>query len=253
MRRDDPAGLGPAASGAKWRRNTARFRAGVTMARLALAVALVGGWAIGSAAAQDASPAWAMPPDSKLVSSLFFQILRNDRHIGNAHVEVFEADGAWEVRSRTEVFIRLGAATLYDFFQRARETWRDGRLVAYYSKTDDNGVENRVAFKAGTEGTMLIANGTSVVVSDEIAPTSPWHVSMLKRGQFFDPMLGLLHDVTVSEVSKVALKVRGKTTTTKLYAMAGDVERKLWYAPNGTLVQLSLIAPDGSVVLYKLQ
>ena len=99
----------------------------------------------------------------------------------------------------------------------------------------------------------MIANGTSVAVSDEIAPTSPWHVSMLKRGQFFDPMLGLLRDVKVSEVSQVAIKVRGKRTKTKLYAMAGDIQRKLWYAPNGTLVQLSLIAPDGSVVLYKLQ
>ena len=221
--------------------------------RLALAAALLGGLATRGAAAEDPSPAWAMPPDAKLVSGLFFEILRNDQHIGTTHVEVFEVDGALEVRSRTEVFIKLGAATLYDFFQRARETWRDERLVSYYANTDDNGVEKRLEVRAGAKTSLLISDGTSVAVSRDIAPTSLWHVSTLKLGQFFDPMLGLLHDVRISDPSEVTIKVRGKSTKTSYYTITGDIDRKLWYLPNGTLVQLSLIAPDGSVVLYKLQ
>ncbi len=221
--------------------------------RLALAVALLGGLATRGAAAQDTSPAWAMPPGATLVSSLFFEILRNDQHIGTAHVEVFEADGALEVRSRTEVFIKFGGATLYDFFQRARETWRDERLISYTVTTDDNGIEKRLEVRAGAQGSLLIADGTSVAVSSEIAPTSLWHVSTLKMRQFLDPMLGLLNDVRISDPSEATIKVRGKPTKTSYFTITGDIDRRLWYLPNGTLVQLSLVAPDGSVVLYKLQ
>lgn len=251
VRRDDLAGSGPASSGATLWRTTARILAGVTMARLA--AVLIGGLAMGSAAAQDASPAWAMPPDATLVSSLFFEILRNDQHIGTAHVEVFEADGALEVRSRTEVFIKFGGATLYDFFQRARETWRDERLISYYVNTDDNGVVKRLEVRAGAQGSLLISDGTPVAVSSEIAPTSLWHVSTLKKGQFLDPMLGLLQDIRISDPSEATIKVRGKSTKTRYFTITGDIDRRLWYLPNGTLVQLSLVAPDGSVVLYKLQ
>ena len=232
----------------------AQFRGGVRkVVRLALAAALLGGLAAQGAAAQDPSPAWAMPPDATLVSSLFFEILRNDQHIGTAHVEVFEADGALEVRSRTEVFIKFGGATLYDFFQRARETWRDERLISYYVNTDDNGIEKRLEIRAGAQGSVLITDGMSVAVSSEIAPTSLWHVSTLKMRQFLDPMLGLLRDVRISDPSEVTIKVRGNPTKTSYFTITGDIDRRLWYLPNGTLVQLSLVAPDGSVVLYKLQ
>ncbi len=193
------------------------------------------------------------PPDAKLVSGLFFEILRNDQQIGTAHLEVFEVEDALELRSRTEVFIKFGGATLYYFFQRARETWRDERLVSYYVNTDDNGVEKRLEVRAGAKTSLLIADGTSVAVSRDIAPTSLWHVSTLKLEQFFDPMLGLLHDVRISDPSEVTIKVRGKSTKTSYYTITGDIDRKLWYLPNGTLVRLSLVAPDGSVVLYKLQ
>lgn len=234
-------------------RLAAGARAGLKAVRLAVAAALVGGLAIGLATAQDNSPVWSMPPDAKQVSGLFFDILRNDQHIGTAHVEVFKTGGALEVRSRTEVFIKLGAATLYDFFQRARETWHNERLVSYYANTDDNGVERRVELRADAGGAVLIANGRPVAVSRDIAPTSLWHVSTLRLGQFFDPMLGLLHNVKLSTPTDATIKVRGKSTKTSYYTITGDIERKLWYLPNGTLVQLSLIAPDGSVVLYKLR
>ena len=72
-------------------------------------------------------------------------------------------------------------------------------------------------------------------------------------GQFLDPMLGLLQDIRISDPSEATIKVRGKPTKTSYFTITGDIDRRLWYRPNGTLVQLSLVAPDGSVVLYKLQ
>ncbi len=245
----DPPRFG--AWGNAWRRTNWRLRATLT-ASLVVAATLLG-FAGGPASAQEPSPAWDVPPGSKVVAGLFFDILRNDQHIGTAHVEMFDAGGAWEVRSRTEVFIKIGPAILYDFFQRVRATWRNGRLISFYANTDDNGVEKRIAFKAGAQGSLLISDGKSVAVSSDIAPTSFWEVSMLEREQFFDPMLGLLHDVKVSDKSEAKIKVRGKSIKTSYYTITGDIQRKLWYLENGTLVQLSLTARDGSEVLYKLK
>ena len=217
--------------------------------RLALVAALAAGLLARPVPAQE------RPADAALVSSLFFNILRGDRHIGNAHVEIFETTGFHEVRSRIEVVIRLGVgeATVYDFFQQAREIWRNGRLMSYVAKTNDNGVEKLVEFRGGARGPLLIANGKTQVVSRDIVPTSLWHASEVAGDQFFDAMLGLLKEVKVSQPVEARIKVRGKSTLTRFYTITGDIERKLWYLPNGTLVQQSLVAPDGSEVVYKLQ
>lgn len=215
--------------------------------RLAIAAALLAGLVAPAGSSQD------RPSESKVVSSLFFHILRSDQHIGNAYVEISRANGFLNVRSKTEVLIQLGEATAYDFFQQAREVWRNGRLMSYVAETNDNGVKKLVEFRGGARGPLLIANGKTYIVSRDIVPTSLWHESAVKRGQFFDAMLGLLHEVKVSDPLEATIKVRGKSTETSFYTITGDIERKLWYLPNGTLVQLSLVAPDGSEVVYKLQ
>ncbi|MFQ5953568.1 MAG: DUF6134 family protein [Kiloniellales bacterium] len=214
---------------------------------MAIAAALLAGLVAPPGSTQD------RPSESKLVSSLFFHILRSDRHIGTAHVEISWANGFLDVRSKTEVLIQLGDATAYDFFQQAHEVWRNGRLMSYEAKTNDNGVEKLVEFRGGARGPLLIANGKAQIVSRDIVPTSLWHETEIKRSQFFDAMLGLLHEVKVSDPLEATIKVRGKSMETSLYTITGDIQRKLWYLPNGTLVQQSLIAPDGSEVLYKLR
>jgi hypothetical protein len=206
-----------------------------------------------SPGAENQPPEAAALPQGELVSSLFFHIWRNGQHIGNAHLEVFDSDGAYYVNSKTHVLIKLGPATAYDFRQQVREAWRNGRLISYRSDTDDNGESKRIEFRGGAHGPFLWVDGTRTRVSRNIAPTSLWHESMVRRPQFFDPMHGLLGDVEVSPGAQARIRVRGDWLTTNYYTIDGDIQRKLWYAPNGALVQLSLVAPDGSEVVYRLQ
>jgi len=76
-----------------------------------------------------------------------FDIYRNNKHIGT-HIFSFErANGQLEVVSEINFIIKKLGIVLYKYHVKGKEVYKDGELIKFNSKTNQNGKEKYVNLK----------------------------------------------------------------------------------------------------------
>lgn len=198
---------------------------GLTRRSFVGGLACAGGLAVSGIGRAAAAPALA----AAYPQIVRFDVTRNGSPLGVVMVR-FDRGGGETV---TDVYIDFVAGfagiPLYRYEHRARERWRDGRLVALDSVTNDDGTRHGVTARA-VEGGLLVEGGPERLVAPaDIVPSSYWHPRFVEQRRMLDSQRGRLLDFTIDPVGPETVAALGRSVDTVRYAMRGDLELDLWY------------------------
>jgi len=171
--------------------------------------------------------------------------------IGTHDIIVQEKGDARSVQSD----MRYGVALLgASYKQHAEETWQADCLTRIDTRTEEKG---RVTTVAGRlEAGAFIITGASG--EERLAPCvmsfAYWNPKVLRQTHLVNSQTGAWTTVTVHDLGKESVDVRGASRTASHYRI--DTERnriELWYAPEGEWVGLRSTTRDGHVLSYRLK
>ena len=164
--------------------------------------------------------------------------------VGTHDIIVNEKGDARTVQSD----MRYGVALLgASYKQHAEETWQADCLTRIDTRTEEKG---RVTTVAGRlEAGAFIITGASG--EERLAPCvmsfAYWNPKVLRQTHLVNSQTGAWTTVTVHDLGKESVDVRGASRTASHYRI------ELWYAPEGEWVGLRSTTRDGHVLSYRLK
>ncbi len=181
--------------------------------------------------------------------SLSFEVLRDGSQIGH-HKIAFERVGD-ELHVDVEVDLKVSLAfiTLFSYEHRAKEVWRDGRLISLETQTNDDGEEFRVTARSTPEGLMVEGADGRFLAPAEILPTTYWHPDTVDQEFLLDTQHGRLLSVSATPKGTDVIEAASEQLPAKRFAMEGDVEADLWYDPSGDWMKIAF-SVRGSEIDY---
>lgn len=164
-------------------------------------------------------------------------------------------DGAAEVY--IDFVVSFAGIALYRYEHRARELWRDGRLVALDSVTNDDGAGQAVTARAGADGLRVDGMQGPLTAPPDILPSSYWHPRFVEQRRMLDSQRGRIVEFTIEPVGAETVTALGRPVDAMRYAMRGDIDLDIWYNTDrvwqkmtfsigGGFIEYTRVAPDAS-------
>lgn len=182
---------------------------------------------------------------------LDYLILKDGDPIGSEKVEI-AADGARTivtVTASTRVKLLLFNFT-YDHSR--REVWQGGVLEQVTAKTDDDGTPHTVEMVRTASGYRLTVDGATSDLPATAFPLALWTADVLKSPLLIGVIDGQRYKVTTRPAGEETIQAGGHAHKTRRWRIDGDVERDLWYAEDGTAVQIAF-KRRGYDIVYRLR
>lgn len=185
-----------------------------------------------------ASTAIAAPTDSVPASGrLAFDVIRKGKDVGD-YLVTFRGKGPdMTVAINTDVTVKLPVigVSVYKFRQQSTETWRNGKLTALTSKTDNNGTPHDIR-----------------IGPTPLVPASLWDADLVSSRQVLNTIDGSTDAISVRKIGTETVSTGSGPVKAMHYAVSGGLTRDVWYA-DGKLVHVRFAAEDGSTVDYALR
>ena len=170
-----------------------------------------------------------------------FNILRNDKYIGKHIFSFKKENNQTSVYSEINFEIKKFGVVLYKYHVRGTEYYKDGKLIKFNSKTNQNGKEKYVNIKL--TGDDLIIDGSSFKgnVSADYLLGTWWNHSIIKAEAQISAVSGRIIKQKVTFLGKENLNIDGKTYNTLHFNFSSsdqklDKGKKLntdvWYDEN---------------------
>jgi len=188
-------------------------------------------------------------------ATLNFTVIRKGETIGTHVIEFSNTGKRVGVHIKTDVEVKLAFIPLYHFNHEGNEVWTDGRLSSLISSTDDDGANHALTVEGGGSALKVIGDGKSSSVNPTIIPASLWHPDLARPGSasILNTLDGHLMAVDVAFGGEENIVAYNETVRARHFVMSGELERDLWYGPDGMLVKASFKGSDGSDIQYVLQ
>jgi len=155
-----------------------------------------------------------------------FDIYRNNKHIGKHVFSFKKIDDQLAVESEINFEIKKLGIVLYSYHVKGTEYYKDGKLVKFNSKTDQNGKEKFANIKLENEE--LIIDGSSYkgkAPIDYLLGTW-WNHGIVKAEAQISAVSGRIIKQKVTFLGKETLKIGGKTYET-LHFNFSSTDKKL--------------------------
>ena len=159
------------------------------------------------------------------LNKIEFDIYRNNKHIGK-HIFSFKKTGnEIAVESEIKFQIKKLGVLLYKYYVKGTEYYKDGKLIKFNSKTNQNGKEKYVNLKA--EGNDLIIDGSSFKgkVSHEYLLGTWWNHSIVKAPAQISAVSGRIIKQKVTFLGKEEIKLGNKTFKTLHFNFSSTDEK----------------------------
>ncbi|MDP7099323.1 MAG: DUF6134 family protein [Rhodospirillales bacterium] len=186
---------------------------------------------------------------------LDYAVLREGDEIGS-HIMKFSNSGdVLEVDILTDVRVKLAFITLYRFWHKGWEQWRNGRLVKLISTTDDDGTDHKLQVFAEKKELAVFGDGAKTMARGEIIPASLWHMGMVRSPEdvVLNTLDGTKMAIKVDYMGEERVKGLDGPVLAKHFVITGELERELWYDKNQVLVKVRFKGSDGSDIQYVLR
>ncbi len=219
---------------------------GLGLTRRTFAGLAAGGLAAGGLLV-PAAPVLAAP------ASVTFRVFRKGDEIGMHSVTITPAAGRLDVDVKIELAVKLAMITVFYYRQTARDTWRDGKLVAGRYRTDDDGKVTELALDAA-DGRLKIdgAAGRTEAPLGTMTDLAFWNESIVHAPQLVDSQTGALGTMQTDAKEVERITVRGREVGATRYTVSGSYGRggKVWYA-DGQWVKAAFVT-RGEALDYEL-
>ena len=159
------------------------------------------------------------------LNKIEFDIYRNNKHIGKHIFSFKKTDNEIAVESEIKFQIKKFGVVLYKYHVKGTEYYKDGKLIKFNSKTNQNGKEKYVNLKA--EGNDLIIDGSSFKgkVSHEYLLGTWWNHSIVKAPAQISAVSGRIIKQKVTFLGKEEIKLGNKTFKTLHFNFSSTDEK----------------------------
>lgn len=174
----------------------------------------------------------ATAPASSPEPALSFRVERGGTPIGTHTIQFTQVGDELHVAIDINLAVSFGPITVFRYAHTNRETWRDGKLVAIETETNDDGRQFSVSGRTTDKGFEVTSseNGT-FTAPENIIPTSYWNPATIEQAQLLDTQRGRIINVEVAETTTREALADGVRIPVREYEMTGDLKLKLWYSP----------------------
>ena len=180
-----------------------------------------------------AAPKASVPESGKLQ----FDVIRKGRDIGDYTLKFRGKGDDLTVSVLTDVMVRVPVigVSAYNFNQTGTETWKNGKLAALETTTDDNGTAHSIR-----------------VGATALVPASLWSADIVKSTQILNTIDGSTDRISVRNLGTETVETGHGAVEAQHFAISGDLQRELWFA-DAKLVHVRFQADDGSQIDYVLR
>lgn len=203
-------------------------------AAFALAVALLGGGPVEAA------------------ETHVFRVCHNDENdMGSHRIETRRDGEDLIVETRVDLDVSILFLVAWSFASEQREVWRDGRLVSYASRTLDDGEDHDIRADATPDGLDMQGHQHRTLMPADAAPENFWNPDLIGRTTLFDAKKGRMRTVRWVDEGADAIRVAGRLTPATRWRIEGDVDRTLWYGPDGAFLRVDFVEKDRAFTIRK--
>jgi hypothetical protein len=181
-----------------------------------------------------------------------FTVTRNGGDIGTQTIRFDKKGDTLNVALQTRIKVKVLFVTAYTFTYDGTETWKDGKLVALESHTDDNGDKVDVAVTKKDGKLVMTSGGATKTLSADIIPTTWWKRDLVNRKEMLDVLTGKVVKVSFARDGQEKISAGGKEIDAVHYTVSGDIDRDIWFAKDGSIVKQSL-KKKGDTIQYVLK
>ena len=160
------------------------------------------------------------------LNKIEFDIYRNNKHIGKHIFEFKKKDNEIAVESEINFEIKKLGVVLYKYHVRGTEYYRDGKLIKFNSKTNQNGKEKYVNLKADKDKLIIDGSSFKGVVSEKFLLGTWWNHSIVKAPAQISAVSGRIIEQKVKFLGKEEIKLGNKTFKT-LHFNFSSTDKKL--------------------------
>ncbi|MDH3966220.1 MAG: DUF6134 family protein [Rhodospirillales bacterium] len=217
------------------------------MRRLHLVGVLIGAAAV--AGVVLAGPLRAALPGAE---QIVFEVFRNGAPLGHHKVVFRREAGDLHVEIDIRLEVKLFFIAVFQYRHRNHEVWRDGRLVAIDTETDDDGEAFWLSGRATEDGLAIEGSSGSFLAPADVMPTSYWNPQTVERARLLDTQRGRLIEVAIAQADIEEIEVAGRPVDARRYKVTGDLTLDLWYTASGEWAKTSFQA-RGAEVVYARQ
>ena len=147
--------------------------------------------------------------------------------------------------------VTLVAIPVFRYTHRNRERWRDGKLMAIDSQTDEDGDKLFCRGKATAQGFAVEGSAGNRVFPAEVMTTSWWNPEVTKRRELLNTQDGAALPVAVTPRGQERVPTAAGEIAAERFDIAGEVPLELWYDAEKVLARIRFKAKrDGSVIDY---
>tara|TARA_Y100000590_G_C15414444_1_gene898882 strand:+ start:90 stop:776 length:687 start_codon:yes stop_codon:yes gene_type:complete len=144
-----------------------------------------------------------------------FEIYRNDKYIGN-HTCIFERSGdLLKVTNKIDFKIKKLGLELYKYKSLGTEIYKNGELIEFSSKTNQNGKEKYVNIELNNDNELTIDGSSNKgKVSKDFLIGTWWNHSLINSKAQISAVSGRVIHQKVSFLGKENMKIGNKTYKT---------------------------------------
>lgn len=185
-----------------------------------------------------------------------FGISRNGTPIGTTKIDIDRQDDTTIVKIATTISVKMMFFEAYRYDYNGTETWKAGQLVAYKSRTNDNGTKHTIEATQKPDKLSMEVDGKHTEVPKSVVPASLWTKTVINQPELFEPANGKRLQVKFKDLGEESLSVNGVQHKAEHYQVTAkpgdDFDRDLWF-DGDTLVRMKLYGSDGSTILSELR
>jgi hypothetical protein len=180
-----------------------------------------------------------------------YAVMRDGSQIGTTIVKVRHDGPATVAQVKTDIQVKIAYITVYRYQQTELEHWKDGKLVAMTSVTDDNGTTHKVVARAEDGALIVDADGKKSRLDPSLIPASLWNAGLVKRTMAINPKDGTVTPVSVVDHGREDIVLHGHPTPAHHYSIATSFPQDVWYDDHHQLIRVELHGRDGSTIHYQ--
>ncbi|WP_244395938.1 DUF6134 family protein [Beijerinckia indica] len=188
---------------------------------------------------------------ARKTTHMVFDIIRQGDKIGTNSVDIDKQGDTTKVRIETSIHVKVMFIEAYRYEHVCDETWKGEQLIAFASKTDDNGTPHRITFSMAGDRPSLDVDGTRKDVPKDIVPASLWSRTLLHRPDWFNPANGQSLRIAFHDLGEDQVQIHGaavKAHHYKISAQGSAFDRDLWFDGDNVL-RIQLQGSDNSTII----
>ena len=162
----------------------------------------------------------------KDLNRIEFDIYRNNKHIGKHIFSFTRSNNQLSVESEINFIIKKLGIVLYNYHVKGKEVYKDGKLIKFNSKTNQNGKEKYVNIKLENDEFTIDGSSYKGKAPIEYLLGTWWNHSIVKAEAQISAVSGRIIEQKVTFLGKEKIIINGKSYDT-LHFNFSSIDKKL--------------------------